>query len=53
MNVTWLIGSKCFESQQCDFEMNAGSNMEPLLVVGWIGARVVPGVLQAHHYWLN
>ena len=28
MNVTRLMGSKCFESQQCDFEINAGSNRE-------------------------
>ena len=30
MNVTRLMGSKCFESQQCDFEMSAGSNREPM-----------------------
>ena len=28
--LTRLMGSKCFESQQCDFEMNAGSNREPM-----------------------
>jgi len=30
VNVTRLMGSECFESQQCDFEMNAGSNREPM-----------------------
>jgi len=30
VNVTQLMGSKCFESQQCDFEMNAGGNRESM-----------------------
>jgi len=30
VNVTRPMGSKCSESQQCDFEMNMGSNREPM-----------------------
>jgi len=26
VNVTRLMGSECLECQQCDFELNAGSN---------------------------
>jgi len=25
-----LMGSECLECQQCDFELNAGSNREPI-----------------------
>ena len=30
MNVTRLMGSECLECQQCDSELNAGSNREPI-----------------------
>ena len=30
MNVTRLIGSECLECQQCNSELNAGSNREPM-----------------------
>ena len=36
MNVTRLMGSECLECQQCDFELNAGRNREPLLHVALV-----------------
>jgi len=34
--VTRLMGSECLECQQCDFELNAGRNREPLLHVALV-----------------